>query len=313
MIIYVDAPFKEQHKAILRSGATDEQFIFKDEIEKPEDQLQAFLSADILLGNPKPADWLGKAVNLKWVQLHSTGFDIYAGINIPAIVTNMKDYYAQPCAETAIAGIMALYRGMNQFAVLKEQQKWIGYPIRAELQLLHNKKVIILGAGGLGKHVAKILNSFDCEISFYARTAVEAVLRSSEQLLSAIPSADIIIGCLPGTVQTKGLFTVTMIRSMKPGSVFCNIGRGNLLEDEKVLVDVLQRGIIGGAVLDVTSIEPLPPDHPLWKCPNTILSQHTGGGNITENEGIVRFFLQNLDLFRKNKPLMNVIELHRGY
>lgn len=313
MIIYVDAPFNEAQKSMLREGAGNEVLVFKGDIEKPEDQLQALLRADILLGNPKPAGWLAKAVNLKWAQLHSTGFDIYAGIKIPAIVTNMKDYYAQPCAETAIAGIMALYRGMDRFAVLKENQQWIGYPMRAGLRLLHHKKVIILGAGGLAKHVSKILNAFDCEISFFARNAAEAALRTSQQLLSAVPFADIIIGCLPGTMQTRGLFTAEMIRSMKPGSVFCNIGRGNLLEDEAALIAALQQGKIGGAVLDVTAQEPLPPNHPLWKCPNTILSQHSGGGNVTENEGIIQFFLQNLELFRKNQPLMNVIQLDRGY
>jgi phosphoglycerate dehydrogenase-like enzyme len=313
MVIYIDAPFGEEHKAILRSGTHNDELIFKDEIEKPEDQLQALLRADILLGNPKPADWLKKAMNLKWIQLHSTGFDAYAGIKTPAIVTNMKDYYAQPCAETAIAGIMALYRGMDQFALLKEQHQWVGYPVRAGLQLLSNKKVIILGAGSLGKHVAKILSAFDCEISFYARTAPEAVIHTPEQLLAAIPSADIIIGCLPGTVQTRGSFTAQMIRKMSSQAVFCNIGRGNLLEDESVLVEALQQKRIGGAVLDVTATEPLPADSPLWDCPNTILSQHSGGGNVTENEGIARFFLKNLERFRDKQPLLNIIHLERGY
>ena len=313
MIIYIDAPFREEHKTLLRSGVDGDVLIFKDEIEKPEDQLQSLLGADILLGNPKPAEWLKQAMNLKWIQLHSTGFDAYAGIKIPAIVTNMKDYYAQPCAETAVAGIMALYRGMDQFALLKEQRRWVGYPIRAGLQLLSNKKAIILGAGGLGKHVARILSAFDCEISFYARTAPEAVLRTPGQLLLAIPSADIIIGCLPGTAETRGSFTAQMIREMKQGAVFCNIGRGNLLEDECVLVEALQQKRIGGAVLDVTATEPLPADSPLWNCPNTILSQHSGGGNITENEGIAHFFLENLERFKNKQPLLNVIQLGRGY
>ena len=313
MIIYIDAPFSEVHKAILRSGTHNDELIFKDEIENPEDQLQALLRADILFGNPRPADWLRKAVNLQWIQLHSTGFDAYAGIKTPAIVTNMKDYYAQPCAETAVAGIMALYRGMDQFALLKEQHQWVGYPVRSGLQLLSSKKVIILGAGSLGKHIAKILSAFDCEISFYARTAPEAVIHTPEQLLSAIPSADIIIGCLPGTTQTRGLFTAQMIREMSPGAVFCNIDRGNLLENESVLVEALRQKRIGGAVLDVTATEPLPADSPLWDCPNTILSQHSGGGNITENEGIARFFLKNLERFKNKQPLQNIIHLERGY
>lgn len=313
MKIYVDGPFKKQHQQYLRNALPEEDFIFKTEIEKPEDQLKALLEADILLGNPKPADVLQKAINLKWVQLHSTGFDIYQGIKIPAMVTNMKDYYAQPCAETVIAGIMSLYRGMDRFTLLKQQHQWQGYSVRSGLQLLRNKRVIILGAGSIGKHIQKILQAFDCDIRFYARSAPEAVLRTPEQLVLAIPTADIIIGCLPGTQQTAGLFTNEMIDAMHPNAVFCNVGRGNLLQDESKLIGALNKGSIAGAVLDVSAKEPLPAGHPLWDCPNTILSQHTGGGNGTELEGILDFFLQNFKLFKAGQPLINQIELEKGY
>lgn len=313
MKIYVDGPFKKRHQQYLRNALPEEDFTFKTEIEKPEDQLKTLLEADILLGNPKPADVLQKAMNLKWVQLHSTGFDIYQGIRIPAMVTNMKDYYAQPCAETVIAGIMSLYRGMDRFTLLKEQHQWLGYSVRSGLRLLRHKRVIILGAGSIGKHIHKILQAFDCDVRFFARSAKEAVLRTPEQLLEAIPSADIIIGCLPGTEQTRGLFTTRMIHAMHSDAIFCNVGRGNLLEDENELVAALKEGKIGGAVLDVSAKEPLPADHPLWDCPNTVLSQHTGGGNKTEIEGILDFFLINFRRFKSGQPLLNMIQLEKGY
>jgi glyoxylate/hydroxypyruvate reductase len=313
MKIYIETAFKKAARAILRSGTDGDELIFRDELPGAEDQLAALQQADVLLGNPKPASLLQRATNLKWIQLASTGFEIYSGITTPAAVTNLKDFYAVPCAETAIAGILALYRGMDQFSVLKQNNQWVGTPVREGLRLLQHNKVIIMGAGAIGKHVAKILTGFDCSISFYARTAAEAKLKTLDQLEAALPGADIVIACLPGTMQTKGLFTRKMIGLLRHDAIFCNIGRGNLLEDEAALVQALMSGAIGGAVLDVTNEEPLPPDHPLWKCPNLILSQHTGGGDINEQERIVSFFLQNLNRFKQGLPLQGIVQLQRGY
>lgn len=313
MKIYVDTPFYAKQKEMLKASVTDDELVFKDDIEDKEQQLKELLSADILLGNPKPVEWLQQAVNLKWVQLYSAGFEYYKGVQIPAVVTNMKDYYSQPCAETVVAGIMTLYRGMDMFTLLKSQKKWVGYTARNYLRLLREKKVIILGAGAIGKRIAKILSGFNCNISFYARTATEASIRTTDELLNVIPDTDILIACLPGTDETKGMVTAEMINKMKTDALFCNVGRGNLLADESALINALNNKKIGGAVLDVTAQEPIPADHPLWDCPNTILSQHSGGGNITEYEGIAALFLENLKLFKKGKPLKNIVHLEKGY
>ena len=100
---------------------------------------------------------------------------------------------------------------------------------------------------------------------------------------------------------------------MKPNALFCNIGRGNLVADEDALIDALMNYKIGGAVLDDTSSEPLPNESKLWECPNTILSQHSGGGQITEYEGIVELFLENLKNYKNGMPLQNQIDFERGY
>lgn len=313
MKIYIDTPFEQIHKDLLRKGIPDDKLIFKDELPDPNEQLKTLLSADILLGNPKPVECLEKAVNLKWVQLYSTGFEYYSHIKLPAIITNMQDYYSQPCAETMIAGIMALYRSMDKFSVLKDHKQWVGYKMRAGVQLLQGKNVILLGWGNIGKRLARILAGFECQVQVYARTAKEANMRTAEELEKQLPHADIVIACLPGTKMTAGMFTNKMIGLMKPTALFCNVGRGNLLQDERVLIDALNQGKLGGAVLDVTAQEPIPADHPIWDCPNTILSQHSGGGNITEYEGIARLFMENLKAFKENKPLKNQIDFSKGY
>jgi phosphoglycerate dehydrogenase-like enzyme len=264
------------------------------------------------LGNPNP-ELLVQATNLKWIQLHSAGFEKYQSITISAVATNMQDYYSQPCAETVIAGIMALYRKIDEFSLLKYRKCWVGSTIRTQLELLYDKRVIIVGTGSIGRRIARILSGFDAQVLFYGRTASDAAIKTKEALLSKIPWADVIIACLPGTPETQGFFTNEMIHKMQPHALFCNVGRGNLLEDENVLTEALIEHRIGGAVLDVTAFEPIPPGSNLWTCPNTILSQHSGGGQKEEFEGIVALFLENLQHFINGQPLKNRVTFAKGY
>ena len=313
MIIYVDTAFDSNQEQLLQNVFPGDQFIFRKRLSSPEEEKSALLSADVISGNPKQKEWIEESHKVKWVQLYSTGFEYYKRLKTQAVFTNMQDYYSEPCAETILAGILSLYRAMDKFTLLKERKEWVGHKMRTNLYLLENRSVIILGAGNIAKRMAKLLSGFDCKINFYARTAPGATLRNPEDLIAAIPTADIIIGCLPGTPETVGLFTTEMLLSMKREALFCNVGRGNLLEDEQKLVETLQQKMIAGAVLDVTAMEPLPGDHPLWNCPNTILSQHSGGGNVEEFDGIADFFIDNFKLFKSGQPLKNVVELNRGY
>lgn len=313
MLIYVDMHLAQKEKELLKQNTPDDfQVFFQDESDSDEDRLEMLKSADIIFGNPHPA-WLVQANQLQWIQLHSAGFDRYQGISLTALATNMQDYYSQPCAETMVAGILALYRKMDELALLKQNKEWVGASIRIRLDLLHQKKVIILGTGSIARKVARLLTGFDTQVLFYGRTAPDAALKTKEALLSKIPWADIIIGCLPSTTETRGLFSSEMIRAMQPHALFCNVGRGNLLEDEHVLIEALINHKIGGAVLDVTADEPIPAESKLWNCPNTILSQHSGGGQKKEAGGIVELFLQNLQHFIHGEPLKNSITFSKGY
>ena len=79
------------------------------------------------------------------------------------------------------------------------------------------------------------------------------------------------------------------------------------------LILALQQKRLAGAVLDVTEVEPLPADNALWEMSNVILTQHTGGGQVSENEGKVVFFVKNFQRFLHQQPLENQIELEKGY
>jgi len=99
---------------------------------------------------------------------------------------------------------------------------------------------------------------------------------------------------------------------MKPGAVLINVARGQVV-DEAALVRALQSGRLGGAALDVFTVEPLPPDSPLWDLPNVLVTPHSMSTALDENERVVDLFCDNLTRYLAGAPLRNVFEQDRGY
>ncbi|GAA4370664.1 hypothetical protein GCM10023185_45320 [Hymenobacter saemangeumensis] len=274
-------------------------------------QQPAFQQAELLMGN-LPLTWCaaGMPAGLRFWQIDSAGFERYARLQLPCPVANVGDFYAWPCAETMVAGLLALYRRIPELAVLQEHRHWVGAPIRTRTGLLRHKRVVILGAGAIGLAVRHQLSGFDCEVKLLARSSPQAQLHSKAELLAALPATDIVINCLPGSA--KGFFSAELIQAMCPGCLYASVGRGNTT-DEPALIAALQTGQLGGAVLDVTAQEPLPADSPLWTLPNVLLTQHSGGGQPGEDEGKVEILLRNLWHLHRGEPLENLVELSRGY
>ncbi len=310
MILFVNTPtLSERQKIRLRVQRPDDEVVFKFDLPENQ-QLTAFQTAGAILGNPPVAWWQTPPKNLKFWQLDSAGFEYYRGLDPGVPVCNMGDWFAWPCAETIVAGIIGLYRGMPELAVLQSEARWVGVPIRFHLQLLRRKRVVILGAGAIGSAVKQMLGGFECAVQTLARTNPAAELHSVGELAAVLPETDVVVNCLPGTA--KGFFTKELIAAMKPGGVFANVGRGNTV-DEAALLAALQSGHLGGAVLDVTATEPLPADHPFWAMPNVVLTQHTGGGQRDEDDGKIDFFMRNLAAIENGQVLENQVNLTRGY
>lgn len=272
----------------------------------------AFQQAEALLGNVPPA-WLatGAPPSLRFWQIDSAGFERYRRIELQIPVANMGDFFAWPCAETVLAGLLALYRRIPELAVFQAERRWVGGAfVRNRAGLLRGKRVIILGAGAIAQALRQQLGGFGCPVQLLARTNPSAELHSKAELLGALPEADIVVNTLPGSAD--GFFSAELVAAMRSSSVYASVGRGNTT-DEAALLAALQAGHLGGAVLDVTATEPLPAASPLWALPNVLLTQHTAGGQPLEDEGKVDVFLQNLAHFQANEPLANLIDLSRGY
>lgn len=310
MQLFVYATLNDPARQLLREQLpTDIQPTFRQDL--PENQQQAaFQQADVVLGNPPPEWFAAGAPALQFWQIDSAGIDRYKELRVEFPVANVGDYFAWPCAETIVAGILGWYRAIPELAVLQSRQQWVGAPIRSRVGLLRDKRVVILGSGAIGQAVAEQLTGFRCHVQFLARTDSRAQLHSREDLLTALPTTDLVVNCLPGSADQ--FFSADMVQALPAHALYASIGRGNTT-DEAALLAALQAGQLAGAVLDVTAQEPLPADNPLWRLPNVLLTQHSGGGQPREDEGKVEILLNNLHRLRNKQPLQNPVQLARGY
>lgn len=264
----------------------------------------------IVFGNPDAAVVAGNP-NLRWLQLESVGFGEYAGLGWsrgggPAVVTNLAGFFADPVAESALAGILSLYRGIDDLVRLQTERRWVGDPLRVGLCSLRGARVVMVGFGAINRRLAELLAPFDCAITPITRAS------TTSELDEALAVADIVVCTAPSTAATSNLFDAKRLKRMKRNAIFCNFGRGSLV-DEAALADALESGSLAGAVIDVTRDEPLPASHRFWTARNLILTQHSGGGTMDELDRKIDVFLANLSRFRAGAPLEGVVDFSRGY
>ena len=270
----------------------------------------SFAGCEVVFGNV-PARWLPQSETLRWVQLESVGFGEYRGLDWADLgqrvtMTNLAGFFADPVAESALAGILALLRGVDRFVRLQAANEWVGSPLRAELDTLTGKTVVLFGFGSINRRLADLLQPFGCTLTSFGRDW------APDRLDDALSAADIVVSTVPETDETVGVFDAARLSLLKPSALFVNLGRGSVV-DEDALAGRLRDGRLGGAVLDVTVREPLPETHPFWTCPNTILTQHTGGGTGDEIDRKIEHFAGNLARYRAGEPPVGIVDFGKGY
>jgi phosphoglycerate dehydrogenase-like enzyme len=128
-----------------------------------------------------------------------------------------------------------------------------------------------------------------------------------DALERCLPEADAIVISAPLTEETRGLIDAAAIARMKPGAILVNVGRGGVV-DEGAMIKALRSGGLAGAALEVFAREPLPADSPLWDLPNVLVSPHTAGLSVREDERIVSLFVENLGRYLRGEPLRNRVD-----
>ena len=285
--------------------------------ESPDAEKRAAVAAAHVVFGNVPAAWLAAAPDLRWVQLESAGVDAYLALNTPpraapVQLTNLAGFFDRAVAEAALAGLLAFYRQLPRLLVAQPSARWIKPEVEPAIRALDGQRVLILGAGGIAQRLARLLTAFDAQVQFFSRTGRAGSLSTPAELDAALATADLLLNTLPHTPATIGFLNHTRLARLKPNAVVVNVGRGSTL-DETALVALLDSGHLGGAVLDVTAVEPLPTASPLWRHPKVLLTQHTGGRFPGELDRKLDVFLANLARFERGEPLASVVAAGRGY
>lgn len=313
--ILVLIPVNESHKKYLQAQALEADFEFVRPSTVTKEQVQ---KAHIIIGNP-PIEMFQGTRQLEWLQLQSAGADTYAKVEIlgqNTLLTNATGAYGLAIAEHMIGMVLMLYKNLH---IYRDKQKTGDWSYAGGVKSIYNAKVLVVGAGDIGGEFAKRIKMLGGYTIGIRRTGTDKPeyldeLYHMDKLDELLPQVDIVALSLPSSKETYKLMNRERFDLMKKDAVLINVGRGSTVDTE-ALVEVLEKGELLGAGLDVTEPEPLPKEHRLWQLENVIITPHVSGGySLPETlERIVRIAGGNLKAFLNGEELKNVVDFQTGY
>lgn len=280
---------------------------------------ELFLNAEVFItyGEDLTEELILKTDKLKWIMVMSAGLEkmpFEACKQKGILVTNARGIHKIPMAEFTI-GMMLQH--VKQMRTLWENEKKQQWQRKLPMGELYGKTLLILGIGAIGGEVARLAKAFQMTTIGVNRSGENVnwadEIYTMEKIEKALPKADFIVSVLPSTKETKHFLEKSHFDLMKNSSVFINIGRGDLIQED-VLMAALQEGKIAHAYLDVFYTEPLAEDHPFWRMENVTVTPHIS--SLTKNYMPRSFeiFKQNLHTYiKKDADFINVIDMDRGY
>lgn len=244
-------------------------------------------------------------VRTRLVQGQSIGYEgIESHLPPGHVFANASSVHEASTAELALALTLASQRRLPTFLRAQDEGRW--EPEFSES--LADRRVLLLGYGGVGKAVAARLAPFEVELTVVAHSARfedGMPVHGVERLLELLPHAEIVIVTLPGGEATHRIIGDAALSALPDGALVVNVGRGPLI-DTDALVAHLQRGRLRAA-LDVTDPEPLPDGHPLWSLPGAIIVPHVGGASSAMHPRTVRLIRTQIERMRDGQPPLNVV------
>ena len=265
-----------------------------------------------------PAGMAGNCPELRWVQATSAGMGGFmqrSGLDQTGlIVTTAAGVHAIPLAEFALTGLLYFAKNLPQLRGWQEARHWERY---TSVQL-SGRRVLLIGLGGIGREVARLLSCAGVEVwgaggsgHTYDIPGVHTYV-SSDELAAALPAMSGVVIACPLTEHTRGLIGAAELALLPRGAVVVNIGRGPVV-DQDALTAELENGHLGGAFLDVFAAEPLPQDSPLWGMANVVVSPHSASTVDAENALLTDLFCDNLQRWLSGRELRNVYDRSAGY
>lgn len=279
----------------------------------------ALPEADIFCGHAKvPVDWQRVVARgrLRWIHSSAAGMDhclVPSVIASDIRVSSSSGLFADPVAEQTMALLLGQLRRIPLFLAQQQRREFVRRPTDD----LHGKTVGIVGFGGNGRRIAEILAPYRVRMvatDAYPvdRPSYVQELWPAEALDQLLEASDIVILGLPLNTSTYHLINAGRLAKMRRGAILVNVARGPIV-DEAALVDALKRGQLSSAVVDVTEIEPLPADSPLWEMPQVLITPHVGAQSAMRVDDTTNFFCRNLTRYLNQQTIWNEVDKDLGF
>ncbi len=264
---------------------------------------------------------------LKWIQLSSTGYSQLFGLDLPARqirATNARGCFDVPIGEWVVAMMVNLVRDIRQ--LIRNQEKGVWDRSAIFQRELRGMTVGLWGYGGIGRETARLARQMGLRVHVLTRDGTvgprneiysvpgtgdpQGVLPdrvfSATQTDAFLADLDFLVVALPLTKATEGLIGERELRALPPTAYVLNPARGPIIQQEALLA-ALDKNWIAGAALDTHYQYPLPPDHPLWRAPNVILTPHIAGSSLSQRFAgrLWEIFTLNALRFVRGEPLLN--------
>lgn len=266
---------------------------------------------------------LASSPKLRWIHTSAVAVETLC---LPELfargveVSNTRGVQAVPVAEHVMAVTLALAKQLPFALENQRESRWAQNEfVDSRLpRLLSGRTLGLIGVGTIGAEIARRADAFGMRVIALRRRPaygtighVERVY-GKEDLDDFLGQCHVLVICAPLTPETHSMMAARQFAQLPKGALVVNVGRAKII-DTDALIDALQSGHLGGASLDVYPQEPLPPEHPLWKAPNVVLTPHTSGFRQGHWEEVIELFGDNLDRWLRGEALKFRIEPELGY
>lgn len=265
---------------------------------------------------PVPWDEVVRGGRLRWIQSTAAGMDhclVPEVIASDIEVSSASGLLANQVADHTFALLLGLLRSLPVFFRAQQKKEFIRRPTRD----LHGARIGIVGFGGNGRRLAEVLRPFQTHVlatDLFPQDkpdTVEALL-PADGLDEMLPKVDVLILAAPLNDQTRGMIDARRLSLLPSGALLVNMARGPLVV-ENDLVDALESGHLGGAGLDVTEVEPLPPESRLWERPDVIITPHVGGQAAARIDDATDLICENIRRFFAGDRVWNLTDKNLGF
>ncbi|WP_033349080.1 2-hydroxyacid dehydrogenase [Leucobacter salsicius] len=263
-------------------------------------------------GERRLANLAGVTTRLvQWQSIGYNGVGRYLPEGLP--FANAATVHEPSTAELALALTLASQRGIDTFVRQADARTWDLRPYPS----LADRRVMILGYGGVGKAIDARLQGFEVAVTRIARSARQETgplgmpvpVHALSELTERLSDTEIVIIGVPLTPETRGLVGAKELAALPDGALVVNVARGPVVDTEALMAE-LNSGRLRAA-LDVTDPEPLPEDHPLWDCPNLIVTPHAGGDSSAMMPRMTALIRRQISRLMANESPENLIDLAR--